>query len=1279
LKKLWAAWAASAALSLILLATALWLPRLTASPDPARSLALLREKAEAVRQEFRLLGEDLKQKKSTLAAAAGEVKEEGLFAALQRLNLRREIEGAAGFGADGRLTTWLGNVLDFEPLLQKPGPGRDLIDKGRPLIVADKASVFVVLPAKVGRDTVLLTRLLYFRTQFHSPYLLDYQFLKPSLRPGCDIDYWDFREDLSGFERIFARHKDEYLGQPTTSVGLPSLIFPLRLEDRTIAATVTLSAPTPAAGQARTREKWLLFFSLSVFLSAVLLLILLGRAAVRGSRRRTLASFLFLLVLVALRWLLLILSQHGVFESLPVFSPALLSFRSLSGLTRSPADLALTAFCLLLAAAFLARLGRVFVLEAGKPLSWPAAGLLSLAASILGLGLLLLFHMALQAVILNSNLSLLRFSFSASFLLIHLSLLALALTLALVLFYLFRLSVRLSPAWPVPAACLALAAAILSILLRPFDPVLHLALPLMAASLLLWAAVQPHRLRAGRVLFLTAAAISLFMAVALNIHIGQRNRSLVENTLKDTILSQEDWASFFLQESMETIDQNQDLLLTAFKEPQISDAAQRLWARTLAARFNWYSSLEILNGGGETVSRFALNVPRSFKPSAALAPSQEWSVTALTVTFIGREKEFLVGHRDWFEGQKLLGRAILSLSLDYELLPFLYSANPYFELLRVHSLPSLEQLELGFAVFDKGGKILFNPNHLAAGLPVRSLARLLSETDGQWVGWKDKGRTISAFCFPHRGRLFGLFLPRKTLINLAAEFLKLFFLYGLALGLPALLGAFLFNRPRIRTFLKSFSNRVYASFLVIALIPLLLLTIFTRSYFTQVFTRQFTRAAEADAAFTRNVLQDFLFLQQEEGSVAIPPPEDLVLWISAAIGNDVNLYQNGRLVSSSRHEFFDSGILPELMDGELRHRFQTESDLFLTQRLKMGRYAFYTLTIPFTVGSSRLYISLPFPFEQQVIAGAAAGLIEFLLLASAFFVAAVAFFARGLASAIVTPIRKLLSGTREVSLGNLEISLDHKPDDEMKSLFLGFNAMVRSLKQHQQELAEMSQKAAWAEMARKVAHEVKNPLTPIQLSAEHLLRVYEDGKADFAQALQQSVSYITGEVENLRKIAQEFLEMSRESALHREPDDVRKVLEETLAPYRKILTDRITIRESFGPEPLRCLVDRSKLKMALRNFLINALESISGRGEITVRARGRENQALIEIQDTGAGMAPDVLEHIFEPHFSTKPLGTGLGLPIAKKIVEDHGGSIRVTSEPGRGTLVTILLPLIEA
>jgi two-component system nitrogen regulation sensor histidine kinase NtrY len=235
--------------------------------------------------------------------------------------------------------------------------------------------------------------------------------------------------------------------------------------------------------------------------------------------------------------------------------------------------------------------------------------------------------------------------------------------------------------------------------------------------------------------------------------------------------------------------------------------------------------------------------------------------------------------------------------------------------------------------------------------------------------------------------------------------------------------------------------------------------------------------------------------------------------------------------------------------------------------------------------------------------------------------------------------------------------------------------MVLSLKRHQQELAELGKKVAWAEMARKVAHEIKNPLTPIQLSAEHLLRVYEERPAEFEDALKESTSYIVTEVEQLRKIAQEFLETSKEAKLQKTDLDLKAILEETLEPYRNILTERIQFSVSFSGDRFTFSGDLAKIKIVLRNIMTNAIESIQGRGRISISLSSSGSGLQLDIADTGRGLEPDILERIFEPYFSTKDAGTGLGLPIAKKIVTDHGGSIQAQPNDPQGLKIRISLP----
>jgi nitrogen fixation/metabolism regulation signal transduction histidine kinase len=276
---------------------------------------------------------------------------------------------------------------------------------------------------------------------------------------------------------------------------------------------------------------------------------------------------------------------------------------------------------------------------------------------------------------------------------------------------------------------------------------------------------------------------------------------------------------------------------------------------------------------------------------------------------------------------------------------------------------------------------------------------------------------------------------------------------------------------------------------------------------------------------------------------------------------------------------------------------------------------------------------------------------------------------------IIVPVRKLLAGTREVGLGNLEVHIEHRSHDEMMTLIDGFNTMIRNLKAHEQELAEMSKKVAWTEMARKVAHEIKNPLTPIQLSAEHVLKVAEDDRGDLKKALKESMSYIISEVEHLRRTAQEFMEIARDTTVRMEPVDLRRILEAVLQPYRRLLSERIRFTVVAEGEDFRARGDADKLKTAFRNVVANAVEAISQRGEMTVTI-GRRGQVLtVAVRDSGPGMSRETAERVFDLYFSTKDGGTGLGLPITKKIVEEHGGTIRIATEPGRGTTVTIELP----
>jgi nitrogen fixation/metabolism regulation signal transduction histidine kinase len=249
--------------------------------------------------------------------------------------------------------------------------------------------------------------------------------------------------------------------------------------------------------------------------------------------------------------------------------------------------------------------------------------------------------------------------------------------------------------------------------------------------------------------------------------------------------------------------------------------------------------------------------------------------------------------------------------------------------------------------------------------------------------------------------------------------------------------------------------------------------------------------------------------------------------------------------------------------------------------------------------------------------------------------------------------------------------------DELRRLVEAFNHMAADLQRQRQELERTNRLAAWADMARQVAHDIKNPLTPIQLNAEHLRRVHLDQGRPLGGVIDECVSNILGQVRLLRQISSEFSSFASSPEPRPVETDLADLVAEVIDPYRSGLAGRVEI-ETHVPAALPPLrVDRMLVGRAMTNVIENALHAMPSGGTLTIDAALAPNRmAQLRITDTGIGMDAEALAKIFEPYFSTKAIGTGLGLTIAKRNTEANGGAIRVTSERGRGTSVTMTLPL---
>jgi nitrogen fixation/metabolism regulation signal transduction histidine kinase len=331
---------------------------------------------------------------------------------------------------------------------------------------------------------------------------------------------------------------------------------------------------------------------------------------------------------------------------------------------------------------------------------------------------------------------------------------------------------------------------------------------------------------------------------------------------------------------------------------------------------------------------------------------------------------------------------------------------------------------------------------------------------------------------------------------------------------------------------------------------------------------------------------------------------------------------------------------------------------------------------PVRSGERDYILTVPLANRQRDIEDEIDDLDRGVLLASLCFIMLGAGIGLSMAERIADPVRRLTRATRRIARGDFDEPIAVRSADELRRLVDAFNSMATELKAQRAQLERTHRLEAWAEMARQVAHEIKNPLTPIQLSAEHLRRVHIDRGEPMGPVLESCVASILGQVRLLRQISAEFSNFASSPTAKPSAVEVPDLVAEVVDPYRTGLTGRIAIANDVTSPLPRVYVDRSLVTRALANVVENALHAMPGAGTLSLYGSTDGQFVTIEVQDTGTGMDAEALARMFEPYFSTKTAGTGLGMPVARRNIELNGGTIEVVSEKGHGTTVRIRLPV---
>jgi two-component system, NtrC family, nitrogen regulation sensor histidine kinase NtrY len=498
------------------------------------------------------------------------------------------------------------------------------------------------------------------------------------------------------------------------------------------------------------------------------------------------------------------------------------------------------------------------------------------------------------------------------------------------------------------------------------------------------------------------------------------------------------------------------------------------------------------------------------------------------------------------------------------------------------------------------------------------------------------------------------------------------------------------QRPRLR-------DRVLNRFLLVGLLAVVATGIIGR----EVIVTQNRDAVEERLKRQLARVEATIYEQVAEDVQDAVPPEFILDRarpdiVGPRLGLDVNLYRGAELVASSRSQLVRQRLIERRLPVEVVRTLFVDGERYAFTTESIGRFTYTTgyEAIPDDAGRPAVVIAVPTLPEQFAIEADQARMIAYLFGVLLLLLLVIFVIATVLANRLTQPFRRLREGLRAVGAGEAPAEpIPVERRDEVGEVIETFNAVWEQLEESRQKLAANERELAWREMARQVAHEIKNPLTPMRLSVQHLRRAYERAETEggpdgrFAELLDQISGTLIEQIDALNRIAGEFSHFGRLPEQDLEVFDVNEVLTQAAALVGE--EPRATIVLDLSSQPLLVQADREELRRVYINLLKNAQQAIpdAERGVINIRSEKRAGPGgpdrarewvYTAVRDTGLGIPEHVRARIFQPNFSTKTSGMGLGLAIARKAVEDIGGEIAFETEPGVGTTFVVKLRTAE-
>jgi signal transduction histidine kinase len=500
-------------------------------------------------------------------------------------------------------------------------------------------------------------------------------------------------------------------------------------------------------------------------------------------------------------------------------------------------------------------------------------------------------------------------------------------------------------------------------------------------------------------------------------------------------------------------------------------------------------------------------------------------------------------------------------------------------------------------------------------------------------------------------------------------------------------GVLLLSNQLFKTLFQNKTAHWSLSFKVqLAFLLILALSLFLYGLGSSIFIgRQFDNYAqealrEKLAAVQAELKSQTAMLDTLDINAVGKPLESKLAKLSTVFKTDLFVFDSdGFLIASSRPKLFAYGLIGEHMNAQAMDALLGKNQSYFSHQDQIGKLNYRSAYLPITNEALKQigFINLQLfgqqeAYEQQIESFFKAAINVFvLLLAISVFIALV------VSNWLIGPLQVVARSVRNLELGKNNQKISYQNDDEIGALVKAYNEKLAELEQAAQQIARSERESAWRDLAQQIAHEIKNPLTPMKLNIQHLLRKMETEDADANDLAQKSLPSLIEQIDALARMANEFARFAKLPEPHFERLELNGFLDQAIT-----LFDEDQARIHFQPNNKQLWVsaDKDMLNQVFHNLLLNAKQATDNTAEaqISVKASVEEDSVEIAIEDNGIGIDAEQQERIFTPYFTTKSSGSGIGLSVVRQIIEKHNGSIRFESRPGKGTTFYIRLKLLS-